>query len=124
MLLDFIQEAQLDRVGCFTYSPVEGAEANSLADPVPETVKEERLERFMEIQADISAKKLAKKIGTKMTVLTDHVENGLTIARSQADAPEIDGQVYIEGEMLESGQFVNVEITHSDEHDLWGKLVD
>ena len=124
MLLDFIQEAQLDRVGCFTYSPVEGAEANSLADPVPEAIKEERLERFMEIQADISAKKLAKKIGTKMTVLTDHVEDGLTIARSQADAPEIDGQVYIEGEILESGQFVNVEITHSDEHDLWGKLVD
>ena len=121
-LLDFIQEAQLDRVGCFIYSPVDGAVANDLAAPVAEDVKEERLERFMAIQAEISASKLAKKIGTTMTVLTDHVEDGLTIARSQADAPEIDGQVYIEGEMLESGQFVEVEITHSDEHDLWGVL--
>ena len=123
-LLDFIQEAQLDRVGCFTYSAVDGAAANDIAEPVPEEIKEERLERFMEIQAEISASKLAKKIGTKMIVLTDHVEEGLTIARSQADAPEIDGQVYIEGEMLETGQFIEVEITHSDEHDLWGKLIE
>lgn len=123
MLLDFIQEAQLDRVGCFTYSAVDGAVANDLATPVADEVKEERLERFMEIQAEISANKLAKKIGTSMVVLTDHVEEGLTIARSQADAPEIDGQVYIEGEMLEPGQFVEVKITHSDEHDLWGVLL-
>ncbi len=122
-LLDFIQEAQLDRVGCFIYSPVDGAVANDLAAPVPEEIKEERLERFMEIQAEISASKLAKKIGKIITVLTDHVEEGITIARSKADAPEIDGQVYIEGEMLESGQFVEVKITHSDEHDLWAKLV-
>lgn len=123
-LLDFIEEAQLDRVGCFMYSPVDGAVANDIAEHVPEDVKEERLERFMEIQAEISASKLAKKIGTIMVVLTDHVEEGLTIARSKADAPEIDGQVYIEGEMLESGQFVEVEITHSDEHDLWAKLTE
>ena len=122
-LLDFIKEAQLDRVGCFMYSPVDGAIANDIAEHVPEDIKEERLERFMEIQAEISANKLAKKIGTTMIVLTDHIEEGLTIARSKADAPEIDGQVYIEGEMLETGQFVEVEITHSDEHDLWAKLV-
>ena len=121
-LLDFIEEAQLDRVGCFAYSPVDGAVANDIAEPVSEEIKEERLERFMEVQAEISARKLAKKIGMKMIVLTDHVEEGLTLARSEADAPEIDGQVYIEGEMLEPGQFVEVEITHSDEHDLWARL--
>ncbi|MEE9303001.1 MAG: 30S ribosomal protein S12 methylthiotransferase RimO [Thiotrichaceae bacterium] len=124
MLLDFLQEAQLDRVGCFTYSPVEGASANDLANPVPEELKEERLERFMEVQADISTAKLAKRVGTRMTVLTDDTEENLTIARSYADAPEIDGQVIIDGIELEPGQFVEVDITNSGEHDLWGKLVE
>ncbi len=123
-LLDFIQEVQLDRVGCFIYSPVDGAVANDIAEAVPDDIKEARLEEFMQLQAKISAKKLAKKVGQRLVVLTDQLEENLTIARSAADAPEIDGQVYIEGEMLESGQFVEVEITHADEHDLWGRLVE
>ena len=123
ILLDFIQEAQLDRVGCFIYSPVEGAVANDIAAPVPDDIKEARLEEFMQLQAEISAAKLAKKVGQTLVVLTDQVEDNLTIARSAADAPEIDGVVYIEGEMLEEGQFVEVEITHADAHDLWGRLI-
>ena len=123
LLLDFIQEAQLDRVGCFTYSPVEGAVANEIAEPVPEEIKEARLEEFMHLQAEISAAKLAKKVGQTLVVLTDQVGDNMTIARSSADAPEIDGVVYIEGEMLAEGQFVEVEITHADAHDLWGRLV-
>lgn len=124
MLLDFLQEAQLDRVGCFSYSPVDGAQANELANPVPEELKEERLEEFMEVQASISTTKLAKRKGSRMIVLTDDTEEGLTIARSYADAPEIDGQVFIEGIELEPGQFVEVDITNTSEHDLWGKLVE
>ncbi len=124
MLLDFLQEAQLDRVGCFAYSPVEGATANELANPVPDELKEERLERFMGVQAEISTAKLANRVGTRMVVLTDDTEDGLTIARSYADAPEIDGQVFIEGIELEPGQFVEVDITNSSQHDLWGTLVE
>lgn len=124
VLLDFIKEAQLNRVGCFTYSPVDGATANNLPNHVPEDEKQDRLERFMEVQADISAELLSKQIGKRMTVLTDEVGDDFTIARSKMDAPEIDGVVQIDGEMLEPGQFVEVEITHADEHDLWGKLVE
>lgn len=124
MMLDFLQEAQLDRVGCFTYSPVEGASANELANHIPEDVQEARLEEFMQLQAKISHKKLNQKIGQRLTVLTDDTEDNMTIARSYADAPEIDGLVYIDGVELESGQFAEVEITHSDEHDLWGKLIE
>jgi len=124
MLLDFLREAQLDRVGCFTYSPVEGASANELPNPIPEDIQEERLERFMAVQAEISAQRLSQKIGQKMVVLTDDVADNVTIARSMADAPEIDGQVFIDNVMLESGQFVEVEISHADEHDLWGKLTE
>ena len=123
-LLDFIEEAQLDRVGCFTYSDVEGAEANKLPNPVEEAIKEERLERFMTVQAGISRARLKNRVGSKMIVLTDEIEGELTLARSYADAPEIDGQVLIENVALEPGQFVEVEITHSDDHDLWGRLVD
>lgn len=123
-LLNFLREAELDRVGCFKYSPVDGATANDLPNHVPPEVQEERLERFMDVQADISAKRLASKIGQKIVVLTDDVAEDVTIARSAADAPEIDGEVFIEGEMLEPGQFVEVEVTHADEHDLWGKLID
>ncbi len=126
LLLDFMREAQLNRVGCFTYSEVDGAESNHLPNHVPEDEKQDRLERFMEVQAEISANKLASKIGQTMTVLTDDYSEesgGVTFARSSSDAPEIDGLVYIDGELLEPGQFVDVEITHSDEHDLWGKLV-
>jgi len=123
-LLDFIKEARLNRVGCFTYSPVDGATANDLPNHVPEDEKQDRLERFMEVQADISAELLSKQIGKRMTVLTDEVGDDFTIARSKMDAPEIDGVVQIDGEMLEPGQFVEVDITHADEHDLWGKLVE
>jgi len=123
-MLDFLHEAQLDRVGCFTYSPVEGASANDLANHVPEDIQEARLEEFMQLQAKISHKKLNQKIGQRLTVLTDDTEDNMTIARSYADAPEIDGLVYIDGVELESGQFAEVEITHSDEHDLWGKLIE
>lgn len=123
-MLDFLEEAQLDRVGCFTYSPVEGASANDLANHVPEDIQEARLEEFMQLQAKISHKKLNQKIGQRLTVLTDDTEDNMTIARSYADAPEIDGLVYIDGVELEPGQFAEVEITHSDEHDLWGKLIE
>ncbi len=129
LLLDFLREAQLNRVGCFAYSEVDGAESNKLPNHVPEDEKQYRLERFMEVQAEISAAKLSAKIGQTITVLTDDTQQGetekddITIARSSSDAPEIDGVVYIEGELLESGQFAQVEITHADEHDLWGKLV-
>ena len=129
LLLDFLRESQLNRVGCFAYSKVDGAKANDLPNPVPEDEKQYRLERFMEVQAEISANKLATKIGQRMTVLTDDSVEGeteaedITIARSSSDAPEIDGQVYIQGELLEPGQFAQVEITHTDEHDMWAKLI-
>jgi len=130
LLLDFLREAQLNRVGCFAYSEVDGAESNKLPNHVPEDEKQYRLERFMEVQAEISANKLAEKVGRRMMVLTDDASEGetekddVTIARSSSDAPEIDGVVYIQGELLEAGQFAEVEITHSDEHDLWAKLVE
>jgi ribosomal protein S12 methylthiotransferase len=123
-LLDFLEEAQLDRVGAFMYSPVEGAVANELADHIPPEVQEERLGRLMQLQAEISAGRLKRKIGKTMQVLIDEVDEEGAIARSSADAPEIDGVVYInDGQDLEVGQFVNVRITDSDEHDLWGELV-
>ncbi|MCK9538580.1 30S ribosomal protein S12 methylthiotransferase RimO [Dokdonella sp.] len=122
-LLDFLREAELDRVGAFAYSPVDGARANALPDPVPEWLKEERLERFMEVQADISAARLARKIGTRQTVLVDEVDAFGAVARSRADAPEIDGIVRIDdGQALQPGQFVEVEIIHADAHDLTGRL--
>ncbi|VAW84817.1 Ribosomal protein S12p Asp88 (E. coli) methylthiotransferase [hydrothermal vent metagenome] len=122
-LLDFIQEAELDRVGCFTYSPVEGAVANELPDPVPEEVKQERLEIFMEAQAEISTSKLKRRIGQRMTVLVDEVEEDAFIARSYADAPEVDGVVVVEKGNLEArpGDFIEVEIVNSDTHDLYAK---
>jgi ribosomal protein S12 methylthiotransferase len=123
-LLDFLEEAQLDRVGAFMYSPVEGAVANELADHIPPEVQEERLGRLMQLQAEISAGRLQRKIGKTMQVLIDEVDDEGAIARSSADAPDIDGVVYInDGQDLEVGQFVNVRITDSDEHDLWGELV-
>lgn len=123
-LMDFIDAAELDRVGCFTYSAVEGATANALPDHVPEEVKEERRARLMERQADISADRLAARIGQTMTVLIDEVSAEGAIGRSYADAPEIDGVVVIEdGADLVVGEFVTVEITDSGEHDLWGEVV-
>ncbi|EIJ35264.1 30S ribosomal protein S12 methylthiotransferase RimO [Thiothrix nivea] len=121
-LLDFLQEAELDRVGAFTYSDIDGAPANDLPGAVPEEVKEERLERFMEVQADISAAKLSRLVGQTMTVLVDEAGDGQSIARSHRDAPEIDGQVIIEGTELPVGEFAQVHITHADEHDLWARI--
>ncbi|MBK8452608.1 MAG: 30S ribosomal protein S12 methylthiotransferase RimO [Thiofilum sp.] len=122
-LLDFLEEAQLDRVGAFAYSPVEGATANDLPNAVSEEVKQERLERFMELQAEISADKLGSLIGQTMTVLIDDVGEGQSIGRTYRDAPEIDGQVVIEGCELPVGEFVEVLITHADEHDLWAEVM-
>ena len=125
-LLSFIDQAELDRVGAFAYSPVDGAAANALPDAVPEELKQERLARFMELQAEISADKLQRKVGTVQQVLVDAIDGELAIARSKADAPEIDGLVQIQdGERmgLKPGQFVDVTIMGADEHDLFA-LVD
>lgn len=123
-LLEFLQEAQLDRVGCFAYSPVEGAAANALPGHVPEEIKEERRARFMAVQENISTTRLARKIGKQMTVLVDEVEKNRAIARSTADAPEIDGVVYINNvKNVSPGEFMKVEITGSDAHDLRAKAV-
>jgi ribosomal protein S12 methylthiotransferase len=122
-LLDFLVEAQLDRVGAFIYSPVEGAVANELADHVPLEVQEERLERLMELQEGISEGLLLRKVGKTMQVLVDTVDEEGAVARSSADAPEIDGLVYIEnGQTLKEGDFVNVSIIDSDAHDLWAEI--
>jgi len=122
-LLEFLQEAQLDRVGCFTYSPVKGAIANELSNPVPEAVKEERLARFMEVQAQISAARLQSKIGRREAVLVDEVVDEGAVARSRADAPEIDGQVFIDGAThLKVGDRVEVVFEDADDHDLWAHL--
>jgi ribosomal protein S12 methylthiotransferase len=123
-LLDFLVEADLDRVGCFAYSPVEGAKANAIAAHVPEELKQERLQRFMELQADISANKLAKKIGKVIEVMVDEIDDEGIIARSQADAPGIDGEVYVESDdQFEPGDFLNVRVTDSTEHDLYAEDV-
>ena len=124
-LLDFIREARLDRVGCFTYSAVDGAAANALPDQIPETLKQERLERFMAVQSAISAEKLKQKIGKQMIVLVDETYPELVLARSEADAPEIDGNVVIPGGWdLEPGDFVEVRITGSKAHDLIAEPID
>jgi ribosomal protein S12 methylthiotransferase len=123
-LLEFLEEAQLDRVGCFTYSPVEGAAANTLDGHCSETVKEERHARFMATQEAISQKRLASKVGQTMTVLIDEIIEGQAIARSAADAPEIDGLVYIENARhLKVGEFSEVEIIGSDVHDLQARVI-
>lgn len=121
-LLDFLTEAQLDRVGAFAYSPVEGAAANALSGPIDPEDQQDRLERFMHHQADISASKLRLRIGTELTVLVDEVSGGRATARSYADAPEVDGVVHIaQGRGLKPGDFVKVKVTRSDDYDLWGK---
>lgn len=122
-LLDFLEEAQLDRVGCFKYSPVEGAKANDLDNPVSEEIKEERYHHFMQVQAEISRNKLKNKIGSTQTVLIDDITKDQIIARSKSDAPEIDGLVYlpkIPG--ITAGSFTEVVITDSDDYDLYASL--
>ncbi len=123
-LLDFLSEAQMDRVGCFAYSPVKGAVANDLPEQIPEQIKQERLARFMAHQAEISAARLQQRVGKIETVLIDEVVEEGAVARSKADAPEIDGQVFIDGAThLKVGDFVDVELEEADEYDLWGHLV-
>lgn len=128
-LLVWLKAADLDRVGCFTYSAVDGAVANELADPVPEAVKQERYERFMALAADISAARLQRKIGLEMDVLVDEidVEEGVAIARSKADAPEIDGNVFIESDnvgAIRPGDIVRVRITDANEYDLFAECIE
>jgi ribosomal protein S12 methylthiotransferase len=119
-LLDFLSEAQLDRVGCFQYSPVKGAAANALPDPVPDEVKQQRWDRFMALQQEISAARLQAKIGRTVEILIDSVDEHGAIGRSSADAPEIDGKVYLDGITdLTPGDLVEAEIIGADEYDLW-----
>ncbi|WP_207626731.1 30S ribosomal protein S12 methylthiotransferase RimO [Parendozoicomonas haliclonae] len=125
ILLDWLEEARLDRVGCFKYSPVEGAVANELPDHVPEEIQEERYQRFMDVQSRISREKLGERVGQEMLVLIDEIGEEGAIGRSYADAPEIDGRVILGGEFdLTPGEMVWVSIEYSDDHDLYGTLVD
>ena len=122
-LLAFLREAQIDRLGCFAYSPVDGAQANLFPEAVPESVKQERLERVMELQSEISARKLVRKVGTRQQVIIDEVVEQGAVARSRADAPEVDGQVFIDGATgLKVGQLTDVVIEETDDHDMWGRL--
>ena len=122
-LLAFLEAAQLDRVGCFAYSPVDGAAANALPDPVPAAVKEERRARFMAAQASISARRLARRVGETIAVLVDAHEGKHAIARSAADAPEIDGTVRIaNGAAVPIGSFARVKVTAASEHDLDARI--
>ena len=124
MLLDFLREAKIDRAGCFKYSPVDGATANDLPDQIPEEVKEDRWNRFMQVQQEVSALRLQEKIGREMLVIIDEVDEEGAVARSVADAPEIDGAVYLNGETnLNVGDIVRVKVEHADEYDLWASLV-
>ncbi|HQR10585.1 MAG TPA: 30S ribosomal protein S12 methylthiotransferase RimO [Casimicrobiaceae bacterium] len=122
-MLAFLDAAQLDRVGCFAYSPVDGAAANALPDPLPDEVRASRQARFMEVQAKISAARLARKVGSSMTVLVDGHEGNAAIARSAADAPEIDGTVRIQNPgKLSVGAFARVKVTAASDHDLDARI--
>jgi ribosomal protein S12 methylthiotransferase len=123
-LLDFLEQAQLDRVGCFEYSAVDGAKANALPNHVPDEVKKERWQRFMAVQNKISEKKLQQKIGYTLQVLVDKIDDQGAICRSYADAPDIDGCVFVDDPTgLQVGEFAQVEIVGSAEYDLWGEVV-
>ena len=123
-LLNFLDVAQLDRVGCFAYSPVKGAAANNLPDHIPESLKQERVERFMEAQSRISAERISSRLGKVERVLIDEVVDEGAVARSRGDAPEIDGQVFIDGaNHLKVGEWADVLIEEVDDHDMWGSLV-
>jgi ribosomal protein S12 methylthiotransferase len=124
-LLDWMDEAQLDRVGCFQYENVKGARANALPDHVPDEVKQERWDRFMEKAQAISEAKLAAKVGTRLPVIVDSVDEDGAVCRTQADAPEIDGNLFIdEGfEQLASGDILTVEVDEAGDYDLWGRPV-
>ena len=123
LLLDFLQEAQLDRVGCFKFSPVEGAVATDMSDQVPEDIKEQRFHRFMQVQQAISAQRLQQKIGKTLAVIVDEIDEQGIVGRSMADAPEIDGVVYVDNlsqRAVKIGDIIQVTITQADEYDLWG----
>lgn len=123
LLLDFLQEAQLDRVGCFKFSPVEGAVATDMPDQVPEDIKEQRFHRFMQVQQAISAQRLQQKIGKTLAVIVDEIDEQGIVGRSMADAPEIDGVVYMDNlsqSAVKIGDIIQVTITQADEYDLWG----
>jgi ribosomal protein S12 methylthiotransferase len=121
-LLAFLEEAELDRVGCFAYSPVEGAAANTLPDPVPAEEREERRRRFMETQARISARRLQRHVGREMDVLVDKVDGNSAVARGPGDAPEIDGRVLVDkARWLKVGQVARVRVTRADDHDLFAE---
>jgi ribosomal protein S12 methylthiotransferase len=122
-LLDWLKEARLDRVGCFKYENVAGARANALPDHVPDAVKEERFARFMEAAQAISAEKMAARVGTRIEVLVDEVDGEGAVARSKMDAPEIDGQVFIDEDFegLAPGDVVTVEVEEAAEYDLWAR---
>jgi ribosomal protein S12 methylthiotransferase len=123
-MLDWLYEAKLDRVGCFKYEPVEGAAANALGELVDEDEKQDRYDRFMEAQRQISEERMAAKVGRTLPVLIDEVDADGATGRSPADAPEIDGNVYLDGETkLKPGDIVQVEIDEADEYDLWGTVV-
>lgn len=122
-LLDWLEEAQLDRVGCFKYEPVEGAPANQISGAVPEEVKQERWERFMETQQRISAERLQAKVGQRVSVIIDEVVAEGAVGRTTADAPEIDGNIFLDGQtQLKPGQIVEAVVEEADEYDLWGYL--
>lgn len=124
MLLDWLKEAQLDRVGCFKFSPVDGAPASEIEPQIPEDIKQERYDRLMQLQQKISTDKLQKRIGSTMKVLIDNLDEEGAIGRTYADAPEIDGVVYLNGEFdVKAGEIVDVLIEHADEYDLWGQVV-
>lgn len=123
-LLDFLEEAQLDRVGCFQYSPVDGATANDLAEAVPDEIKQDRWERFMAVQARISAARLQQRIGTEIDVIIDEVVEEGAVGRSKADAPEIDGQVFLDNAThLQPGMIIRARVVDADEYDLWAEPV-
>ncbi len=123
-LLDWMSEAQLDRVGCFQYSPVEGASANALEGAVPDEIKQERYDRFMAHQQAISTERLARKVGKEFDVLIDEVDDEGAVGRSSADAPEIDGSVFVDSAApLKPGDMVRVRVTDSDEYDLWAEKI-
>ena len=120
MLLDWLDAAELDRVGCFRYEPVKGATANDLAAPVPHEVKEERWNRFMARQQAISARRLKRKVGTRQPVIIDEIGPTIATGRTKGDAPEIDGVVRFKGG--KAGEFAKVRVERADAHDLHGKL--
>jgi ribosomal protein S12 methylthiotransferase len=127
MLLDWLEEAELDRVGCFRYEPVENAAANALPNAVPEEVKEERWHRFMAAQQTISARRLQTRVGKDIAVIVDEIDGDQALGRSAADAPEIDGRVYLPAgkgaQRLKAGAIVTGRVTKADEYDLWAEPV-